>query len=97
MKFLIRLCWVLLGVMLFCFALLAVNQTQVALRFLSWQTPEVSVFWWLLAAFVTGLLAGALGVGLSSLRLRLRQRSLGRELQASKGELQKLRALTLQD
>lgn len=97
MKFLIRLCWVLLAVLLFCFALLAVNQDQVALRFLSWQTPEVSVFWWLLAAFLLGLTLGATAVGLGSLRLRLKQRSLGRELQASRGELQKLRALTLQD
>ncbi len=97
MKFLIRMCWVLLAVALFCFALLAVNQDQVTLRFLSWQTPEVSVFWWLLAAFLLGLILGSVAVGLGSLRLRLKQRSLGRELQASRGELQKLRALTLQD
>lgn len=97
MKALLRLFWTLLALLVFCFALLAVNQTAVALRFLSWQTPQLSVFWWLLAAFLLGALISAAGFGVVSLRLRLRQRSLGRELAASQGELQKLRTLTLQD
>lgn|SRR5690606_1608423 len=97
MKTLARLFWAALAVVLFCFALLAVNQTQVALRFLEWQTPEVSVFWWLLLAFLLGLFVAALGFGLASLRMRLRQRALNKELDAARRELERLRNLTLQD
>ena len=97
MKALGRLVWAALAVVLFCFALLAVNQSQVALRFLAWQTAEVSVFWWLLLAFLLGATVSALGFGLASLRLRMRQRTLNKELDASKRELEKLRNLTFQD
>lgn len=97
MKTLARLVWVVLAVLLFCFALLAVNQTQVALHFLSWKTSEVSVFWWLLSAFLLGVVVSSVAFALTSLRLRLRQRSLGKELEASSKELRKLRTLTLQD
>lgn len=97
MKTLARLFWAALAVLLFCFALLAVNQTQVALRFLDWQTPEVSVFWWLLLAFLLGATVAALGFGLASLRMRLRQRTLNKELDATRRELERLRNLTLQD
>jgi uncharacterized membrane protein YciS (DUF1049 family) len=97
MRALAKLFWTALAILLFCFALLAVNQGQVALRFLTWETPEVSVFWWLLLAFFLGATVCALGFGLMTVRLRLRQRSLDRQLQASRSELEKLRDLTLQD
>ena len=97
MRALSRLFWGALAVVLFCFALLAVNQRQVALEFLVWQTPEVSVFWWLLLAFLLGAVASALVCGLTSLRLRMRQRALNKELDASRRELEKLRNLTFQD
>ena len=45
----------------FLFAALAVNQEQVALTFAVWQTPfTLSIFWWLLAALVIGILLGVL-------------------------------------
>jgi len=97
MRALAKLFWAALAILLFFFALLAVNQGQVALRFLSWETPELSVFWWLLAAFFLGALVTAAGFSLVTLRLRLRQRRLDRELEASNRELEKLRHLTLQD
>jgi uncharacterized integral membrane protein len=97
MKALGKLLWAALAFVLFLFALLAVNQSQVALRFLVWHTPELSVFWWLLLAFLLGALASALGFGLASLRLRVRQRVLNKELDASRRELEKLRSLTFQD
>ena len=34
--------------MAFFLAALAVNQQPLSLHFLNWQTPTVSVFWWLL-------------------------------------------------
>jgi uncharacterized membrane protein YciS (DUF1049 family) len=97
MKALGRLFWAVLAVVLFCFALLAVNQSQVALRFLAWRTPEISVFWWLLLAFLLGATVTALGFGLASLKLRMRQRALNKELDASRRELEKLRTLTFPD
>lgn len=97
MKALGRLFWGAVAILLFCFALLAVNQSQVTLRFLKWHTPEVSVFWWMLLAFLLGAFVSVLGCGLASLRLRLRQRALNRELDAARRELEKLRNLTLQD
>ncbi|NBC22210.1 MAG: DUF1049 domain-containing protein, partial [Gammaproteobacteria bacterium] len=64
MRALAKLFWAALAIVLFFFALLAVNQGQVALRFLSWETPELSVFWWLLVAFFLGALVTAAGFGL---------------------------------
>lgn len=97
MRALAKLFWGALAILLFCFALLAVNQGQVALRFLSWESPELSVFWWLLLAFFLGALVAAAGFSLVTMRLRLRQRNLDRELESSNRELEKLRNLTLQD
>ena len=97
MRALAKLFWAGLAILLFCFALLAVNQSQVSLRFLSWESPEVSVFWWLLLAFLLGAGVSAVGFGLVTMRLRLQRRSQGRELDAARQELEKLRQLTLRD
>jgi uncharacterized integral membrane protein len=74
LNFLVRLFWVVFALLLFVFALLAVDQESVALRLLSWRTPEVSVFWWLLLAFTLGAVLSGIGFGLMSLRLRWRHR-----------------------
>lgn len=80
-----RLAALLVGIATFGFALLAVNQTPVALKFLIWQTPEISLYWWLLLAFVAGLLLGAASAGFSSLRLRRRLRLLERAVARAGG------------
>lgn len=97
MKALARLLWAAMAVVLFCIALLAVNQSQVALRFLGWQTPEVSVFWWLLLAFILGVCVSAVACSLATLRLRMQQRSVAKQLDAANREIEKLRAVTLED
>lgn len=71
---LVRLFWVVFALLLFVFALLAVDQDAVALRLLSWRSPEISVFWWLLLAFTLGVVLSGIGFGLMSLRLRWRHR-----------------------
>lgn len=58
------------------FAIVAVNQEPVKLRFLIWETPEWSVFWWLLAAFVSGGLVGHLLALFTTFPLRLENRRL---------------------
>lgn len=77
---LVRLFWGLLALGLFLLAALAVNQEPIALKFLNWQSPQVSVFWWLLGAFGLGLGLGLLGTLVANTRLRLLNRRLGKEL-----------------
>jgi len=91
MGFLAKLIWFAIGLLVFCFAILAVNQDETALRFLVWSTAPVSLFWWLLLAFVLGLVVGGTSVALVSLKHRLHERSLGRQLAASQQELVKLK------
>jgi len=86
-----KLLWAAAAIVLFVFALLAVNQGAIALRFLDWQTPEISVFWWLLAAFVLGVACASLGCGLATVRSRLRERALVRQLEESRRELERFR------
>ena len=97
MRALAKLFWAGFAILVFCFALLAVNQSQVTLRFLSWESPEVSVFWWLLLAFFLGAGVSAVGFGLVTTRLRMQRRAQQRELDAARQELEKLRQLTLRD
>lgn len=72
---------------MFILAALAVNQEPVALNFLAWQSPVISLFWWLLAAFLAGLLLGLLVVGFTTARLRLRARRLAKQLARAEKEL----------
>lgn len=97
MSALARLFWVTLAVIAFFLAALAVNQEPVVLHFLSWQTPSLSVFWWLLAAFLLGLLLGLLGITVLTTRLSLRNRKLTKQLGNAEQELHRVRNLTLQD
>ncbi|MDP6374763.1 MAG: LapA family protein [Pseudomonadales bacterium] len=85
------------AVVVFVFAAIAVNQTHISLTFLLWTTPEISVFWWLLIAFITGLSLGALWFAVVSTRQRLREAKLNRELSASQKELSQLRNLPVQE
>ena len=93
MSWLRRALFGLLALLLFLFARLAVNQDPVALRFLNWQTPAFSVFWWLLIAFVLGLAVAFLGGVFFSTRLGLRNRRLAKRLSDVEQELDKARSL----
>ncbi len=83
----------LLVVIAFTFAALFVNQTEVPLTFAIWQTPPLSVFWWLLIAFLTGLLFGLLNAVWVNLRHRLANRKLRQSLARAEAELERLRAV----
>ena len=97
MSWLSRLFWVSLAVVAFFLAALAVNQEPVVLQFLSWQTPSLSVFWWLLAAFGLGLLLGLLAITVLTTRLSLKNRKLSKQLGHAEQELHRVRNLSLQD
>ena len=91
MTWLRRALVVLLALVLFLFAVVAVNQEQISLKFLAWQTPALSVFWWLLVALLLGLLLGLVAaVGMAAKRA-MRNRRLAKELQGANEELQRLR------
>ena len=75
------------------FASVAVNQEPVALQFLVWNTPAVSVFWWLLAAMVLGTLLGFILAYLASFKMRLERRRLQRSVDEQASELQRLKAI----
>lgn len=91
MAWLSRLLWVLTALVLFFLAALAVNQDAIALKFLSWRTPEISVFWWLLAAFLLGLFLGLVGMTFVSARSGLQRRRLQHQLGVSEKELTRLK------
>ena len=60
MTFIRKALFSVLFVFLFFFSLLAgvYNSDPVALKFLSWQSPVWPVSWWVLMAFIFGLLFG---------------------------------------
>lgn len=80
------------------FGALWVNQQEVHLSFFGiWQTPfPLSVFWWMLAAFVIGVIAGILISLWAGLRRRLELRRTKRELTQANAEVNRLRDVTLQ-
>lgn len=67
------------------------NSEAVALRFLDWQTPKASVFTWVAAALIVGVVLGivaSLGV---NLRAVWRERSARKALQHSEQALEQLK------
>jgi uncharacterized integral membrane protein len=97
MSWLIRLFLAILALLAFFLAALAVNQQEISLHFLSWQTPAISVFWWLLGAFASGLLLGLLGITVVSTRQRFKNRGLAKRLSQAESELQRVRNMTLHE
>ena len=75
---------------------LAVNQEEVALNFAIWTTPfELPIFWWLLGAFLVGLLVGLINATWVGMKRRLENRRLKRNLDQANAELERLRNVTL--
>ena len=68
---------------LFLFAVIAVNQEQVSIRFLNWRSPELSLYWWLLIAFLAGAAVGAAALLPGRARSALRNRRLRKALNES--------------
>ena len=57
-----RLLWGLVALAAFLLAIIAVNQESVAIRFLTWRSPEWSLFWWMLIAFLLGAGLGGMAM-----------------------------------
>jgi uncharacterized integral membrane protein len=96
MKWLKSLILVLAMLLAFVVAALAVNQDKTALTFAIWTTPfELSLFWWLLAAFLVGLTFGLLNGVWMSVKHRLENRRLRQSLARAEGEAERLRLDTV--
>ena len=74
MRWIFRL--LLVGVLLIvaAFGTLAVNQQKVSLQFLSYQTPELDLFWYLLGTLVLGMLLGWVLSGYAMFNLKMAER-----------------------
>ena len=70
---------------LFLFAVVAVNQEQVSIRFLTWRSPEWSLYWWLLIAFLAGVAVGAAALLPGRAKGALHIRRLRKALDEAKG------------
>lgn len=78
-------------------AALSVNQHEIALTFAIWQTPFVlSMFWWLLAAFLLGLFVGMVNAAWIGIRRRLEVRRLRVALEQANAERERLRSVTIE-
>ena len=97
MKWLKTLILILAVIIAFTLAALAVNQQELTLSFAVWQTPfALSMFWWLLAAFIVGLTFGLLNAAWVNVKHRMQVRTLSKSLAQSHAELERLRSLTVQ-
>ncbi len=73
----------------FVVALLAAsdNSTEVPLTFLDYQTPVWPVSWWMLSAFVVGVLFGSVLNFWSNTKLRINARSANKQIEKTSKEL----------
>ena len=73
MGFIKKALFLFIAVVAFLIALLAAadNSAEVALRFLEYQTPVWPISWWMLTAFVIGVVFGNMLNVVSNTRLRM--------------------------
>ena len=97
MKWLKTLVLILAMLMVGAIAALSVNQQEIELSFAIWQTPfALSIFWWLLAAFLIGVSFGVFNGIWAGTKRRLELRKLRRDLAQATAEVERLRDVTLQ-
>ena len=87
----------LIGMLLaFTLAALVVNQQELTLTFATWETPfALSMFWWLLAAFLIGLSFGLLNSLWVNAKHRMQSRQLRKQLAQASAELDRLRSINV--
>ena len=94
MAFLRKLLFLILALTVFVIALLAAadNSNEVALKFLDYQTPVWPVSWWMLAAFVFGVLFGSILNFVANTRLRMDVRAANKSAASRSKELDQTKA-----
>jgi len=94
MNFIRRTAVFLILLAIFVIALVAASQNSgmVSLVFLDWSTWKWPVSWWVLSAFVVGIIVGITLNLVSNTRLRMHASKANRALKQSHSELDKMRA-----
>ena len=89
----------LLILVVFLVVLLAAsdNSEAVALAFLDYQTPEWPLSWWVLSAFVLGVMFGLLLSMVGTTRLKLDKRRAEKAVARSNRDLDRLKATPASD
>ena len=70
------------------------NADAVSLKFLEWQSPLVSIYWWILLSLTIGFVTGSVVLYATSMKLRASERKSRRELVTTQQELQRLKGLS---
>ncbi|MEE4282196.1 MAG: LapA family protein [Pseudomonadales bacterium] len=97
MKWLKTIALIVAMLIFFLFAALAVDQPEMSLTFAVWETPfKLSMFWWMLAAFLIGLTFGLSNALWMNVKARMQARKLKQSLAQAESELERLRSLTVQ-
>ena len=96
MAFIKKTIFVFLALILFIVALLAAadNSDEVALKFLEYETPVWPISWWILSAFVFGVLFGNLLNFVSNARLKMDIRQANKTAAVRTKELDEAKAQT---
>lgn len=68
------------------------NSQEVALTFVGYQTPQAPLSWWVLAAFVAGVLFGMVINFFTNTRLRMAARKANKTVEKTSKELDKAKA-----
>ena len=94
MGFIKKTLFLFIALVAFLVALLAAadNSEEVALRFLEYSTPVWPISWWMLSAFVIGVVFGNLLNLVSNTRLRMHARSAKKAADGRTRELDQARA-----
>jgi uncharacterized integral membrane protein len=70
------------------------NADAVSLKFLEWQSPLVSIYWWILFALTAGFISGSVVLYATTVKIRISERKFRRELLATQQELERLKGLS---
>ena len=94
MGFIKKTLFLFLALVAFLIALLAAadNSAEVALRFLEYETPVWPISWWMITAFVVGVVFGNLLNVVSNTRLRMDARRARKTADVRTQELDQARA-----
>lgn len=94
MGFIKKTLFLFLALVAFLIALLAAadNSAEVALRFLEYETPVWPISWWMITAFVVGVVFGNLLNVVSNTRLRMDARRARKTADGRTQELDQARA-----
>ena len=99
MGFIKKILFLFIALVAFLVALLAAadNSAEVALRFLEYESPVWPISWWMISAFVVGVVFGNLLNVFSNTRLRIEARSERKIAQDRTQYLDKAKAQTKAD